>query len=333
MIFFEFKKNTLLLSHRKRRCLLLTVRKPDSHSGNKGSIPLGSTTNLRRLMDVNLLSQILRELILDNDRVSLPGMGSFIADIAPAYFSKDGKTINPPFRRIFFRTSEIWNDELIEKYYIEKYNLDPESAKKELQEFFDKFRFELNVKKIIDLPEFGKIRSTKEGNVFFVAEKGLDIYSNAYGLEPIPIKLLSEEPEIENENQVIDLTDDSSDFDSNENADSAPDEITEEDREENREEVTPENTIEVGPESDSEINIEPEALNQQPETPETDSEPEEEEDPAIMKRRKNIIIILSIIVAILVLVIMFLIFKEPIANALEKSLYTPEELELINKQL
>ena len=241
--------------------------------------------------------------------------------------------INPPFRRIFFRTSEIWNDELIEKYYIEKYNLDPESAKKELQEFFDKFRFELNVKKIIDLPEFGKIRSTKEGNVFFVAEKGLDIYSNAYGLEPIPIKLLSEEPEIENENQVIDLTDDSSDFDSNENADSAPDEITEEDREENREEVTPENTIEVGPESDSEINIEPEALNQQPETPETDSEPEEEEDPAIMKRRKNIIIILSIIVAILVLVIMFLIFKEPIANALEKSLYTPEELELINKQL
>ncbi len=141
-------------------------------------------------MDVNLLSQLLKELILDNDRVSLPGMGSFIADIAPAHFSEDGKTISPPFRRIFFRCTELWNDELVEKYYAEKMNVERDSIKAELNEFFEKFRLDLNVRKSIELPGFGKMRSTKEGNIYFVAEKGLDIYANAFGLEPISLKVL-----------------------------------------------------------------------------------------------------------------------------------------------
>lgn len=143
-------------------------------------------------MDLNLLSQLLKELILDNDRVSLPGMGSFIADIAPAYFSEDGKTINPPFRRIFFRSTEMWNDELIEKYYADKLGVDRSVVKNEVEEFFEKLRLDLNVKKSVELPGFGKMRSTKEGNLYFVAERGLDIYANAYGLEPISLKVLSQ---------------------------------------------------------------------------------------------------------------------------------------------
>lgn len=142
-------------------------------------------------MDVTLLSQLLKELILDNDRISLPGIGSFVADIAPAYFSEDGKTINPPFRRIFFRSSESWNDKLIGKYYADKLGVDIETVRDEIDNFFETFRTDLNTKKSIDLPGFGRMRSTKEGNLYFVSDRGLDIYANAYGLEPISLKVLN----------------------------------------------------------------------------------------------------------------------------------------------
>ena len=37
-------------------------------------------------MDIDLLSKMVKELILDNDRVVLPGLGSFVAEIVPSTF-------------------------------------------------------------------------------------------------------------------------------------------------------------------------------------------------------------------------------------------------------
>lgn len=148
-------------------------------------------------MDIAFLSQSLKELVLENDRVSLPGLGSFLADIAPAQFSQDKKIINPPFRRVFFRCSEIWNDGLLENHSAQKLGMELPEAKRELESFLKKFRQELQSRKSVELPGFGTMRATKEGNIFFVYDKGLDIYSDVYGLEPISIKALSAKDEKE----------------------------------------------------------------------------------------------------------------------------------------
>ena len=55
-------------------------------------------------MDIDLLSKMVKELILDNDRVALPGLGSFVAEVVPSTFSDKGYTINPPYRRLYFRS-------------------------------------------------------------------------------------------------------------------------------------------------------------------------------------------------------------------------------------
>ena len=47
---------------------------------------------------------MVKELILDNDRVALPGLGSFVAEVVPSTFSDKGYTINPPYRRLHFRS-------------------------------------------------------------------------------------------------------------------------------------------------------------------------------------------------------------------------------------
>jgi hypothetical protein len=54
-------------------------------------------------MDIDLLSKMVKELILDNDKVVLPGLGAFVAEIVPSTFSDKGYTINPPYRKLYFR--------------------------------------------------------------------------------------------------------------------------------------------------------------------------------------------------------------------------------------
>ena len=67
-------------------------------------------------MDIDLLSKMVKELILDNDRVVLPGLGCFVAEIVPSTFSDKGYTINPPYRRLYFRSKPDEGDELVKFY-------------------------------------------------------------------------------------------------------------------------------------------------------------------------------------------------------------------------
>ena len=68
-------------------------------------------------MDIDLLSKMVKELILDRDEVTLPGVGTFVAETVPASFSDRGYTINPPYRRLSFRQRQNAEDNcLIELY-------------------------------------------------------------------------------------------------------------------------------------------------------------------------------------------------------------------------
>ena len=67
-------------------------------------------------MDIDLLSKMVKELILDNERVVLPGLGSFVAEIVPATFSDKGYTINPPYRKLYFRSKPDEGSDLVPFY-------------------------------------------------------------------------------------------------------------------------------------------------------------------------------------------------------------------------
>lgn len=141
-------------------------------------------------MDINLLSKLLKELLLQNDRVSLPGIGSFISEVAPSVFSDRALVIHPPYRRILFRTSEIWNDELLERYYASTHSISLEDSKSQIAEFVSKVKDELILKKVVKFHEFGTMKSTEQNDFFFVLEKSVFIYPDSFGLEPIHIKPL-----------------------------------------------------------------------------------------------------------------------------------------------
>ena len=146
-------------------------------------------------MDIDLFSDIVKNLIVDNDEVALPGLGTFVSELMPSTFSDKGYTINPPYRRLSFR--QRWNegDTLLLDFYSRTNGTDKETSGRIISGFLSGLKEMLQTKKAVQLPGLGRLRATKENTFFFIADEDLDIYPYGFGLEPVSLKSHEETPE------------------------------------------------------------------------------------------------------------------------------------------
>lgn len=139
-------------------------------------------------MDVHLLSSLLKELIIDNERIPLPGIGYFTTEPMPARFSEDGKTIYPPSKKISFKGDDRAYGDLLSSCYAKKSGIDTETASIETDAFLKQLKITLTDRKSIDLPGLGKLRCTLDGNPYFIADTEGGIFAQAFGFEPVILK-------------------------------------------------------------------------------------------------------------------------------------------------
>lgn len=140
-------------------------------------------------MDIDLLSRIVKELITDHDKVGLPGLGTFVAEVVPASFSDKGYTINPPYRRLSFHPDNTEADLLVE-FYSDSNHVPLEASRVYITEFLSELRQVLIQRKTVIFPGLGRLRATKENNFFFVPDEDLDIYPDGFGLQPVSMKYI-----------------------------------------------------------------------------------------------------------------------------------------------
>ena len=145
-------------------------------------------------MDVELLSRIIRELIIDHDEVALPQVGTFVAEMVPASFSDRGYTVNPPYRRLSF-VQRPGSDTLLVDFYAKANGMDLRMAESYLGDFLSELRKVLEERKAIVLPGLGRLRATRENALFFVPEEDLDIYPDGFGLKSVSLKHIPSEQE------------------------------------------------------------------------------------------------------------------------------------------
>lgn len=278
-------------------------------------------------MDIDLLSKMVKELILDNDRVALPGLGSFVAEIVPSTFSDKGYTINPPYRRLYFRSRPDQGDELT-KLYAKANSIEMEIADRIIKDFVTELKTILFTKKTVIFPGLGRLRATKENAVFFVADEDLDIYPAGFGLEPISLKTHQESAEevtaaVEGLKNILD--------------EQFPEPQQEKQLEPQPEsEPIAEEPVEVE-ETPEVVAPEPEPIQKPEPTPETEQaqEQQQEEQPAPKVRKpfvKFLIALLIIVLAIGVLLGAYLAVAHFAPQWLDNILYTKEELEILNYQ-
>ncbi|MBR0028809.1 MAG: hypothetical protein IJP55_01015 [Bacteroidales bacterium] len=138
-------------------------------------------------MDVEFLTRMVGDLILDNDTLGLPGLGSFVVEQMPASFSDKGYTINPPYRRLTLVSKES-QDGLLAALYARDNSITIEEAESMLSEFLGELAARLREEKSVELPGLGRLRATRENHFFFVPDEDLDISPDCCGLDAVSLK-------------------------------------------------------------------------------------------------------------------------------------------------
>lgn len=275
-------------------------------------------------MDIDLLSKMVKELILDQDRVILPGLGSFVAEIVPSTFSDKGYTINPPYRRLYFRAKPDAGDDLV-KLYSSSNNVKPEMAERIIVDFISELKSVLYEKKTVVFPGLGRLRATKENHLFFVADENLDIYPEGFGLEPISLKTHHETPE-----QVTAVVEDLKSFITMPEPMLEPGATQEpepEPQEEPVAEALPVEDPQPEPQPVEEIRIEP--IPEQVPEPVAEVVPEQISVPAPKKDRK---VLWACVAVLSVIALMFLglaVLGRVCPDVVDPLLYSPEDLKIV----
>jgi len=280
-------------------------------------------------MDIDLLSKMVKELILDNDRVVLPGLGSFVAEIVPSTFSDKGYTINPPYRRLYFR-SKPDEGEILIRFYAESNNVEMHLADRIIRDFVTELKSLLFSRKNVVFPGLGRLRATKENNIFFVADEDLDIYPAGFGLEPVSLKTHQETREevkaaVEGLKSVLahPMPEPEAMPEAEPVADEKPSAVAEPEHG-TCQEIRPEPAIESEPEVVAAPTAEPVA---EPET----TVVEKDTESAGRNVRKILITIICVIAAFaLLLLVALAIVGRVNPDFVDRFLYTPEELKILN---
>lgn len=278
-------------------------------------------------MDIDLLSKMVKELILDNDRVALPGLGCFVAEMVPSSFSDKGYTINPPYRRLYFRSRPDQGDALT-RLYAEANGVEMEIADKIIIDFVAELKAVLFSRKTVIFPGLGRMRATKENAVFFVADEDLDIYPAGFGLEPVSLKT-HQESAAEVSAAVEGLKHIMQDPEPELESHLEPELET---HQEPEPESAPEPEIELTTEPEPELEPQP----QQTEEPEAENVSPYNgynENPAPRTHKASVKVLKGILMIVLVLAVLlcaYLAIAKLAPDWLDRLLYTKVQLEILN---
>ena len=274
------------------------------------------------IMDIDLLSKMVKELILDNDRVVLPGLGSFVAEIVPSTFSDKGYTINPPYRKLHFRSKPDEGSELVQ-FYAKTNNVEFAVAERIIKDFIAELKPVIHTKKIVVFPGLGRLRATKENNLFFVADEDLDIYPDGFALEPVSLKTHQETRE-----EVVAVVTDLKSILKEPEQEVSPVEV-----EPTQPDPQPEPLV-VEPEPEEPKTVIEVVAPEETNTEETKTEEVEVEEPVVevpAKKKGGLLKTLIIVLAIIfVLLLAFAIVGRVAPDFVDSFLYTPEELKILN---
>ena len=292
-------------------------------------------------MDIDLLAKMVGELILENDEVALPGVGTFVAELIGASFSDKGFVINPPYRKLSFRQREGDGDLLID-FYARTNSLDKSVASDILTKYLSEMKEVLKTKKYIIFPGLGRLRATRENLFFFVPDENLNIYPEGFALEPVSLKSHQEVEEITDLSETVAAVASLTGRPATEPEPASEPEP--EPRPEPQPASEPEPEPAPAPEPDLEAEPTPEPdqepqpvpqpepePNPEPEpTPEPEAKPESQPAPRGKRPlwQKILLWVVGIALAILLLLA---ILGRVAPKLIDPLLYTPEELELLYK--
>jgi len=136
--------------------------------------------------------EYIKELIIKDQDVILPGFGGFISEYESAIFDVTENKFLPPTKNIQFKPEYSFPDNTLVNLIVKRESISKNEASKILEDFLSDLRIRLNKEKQIDIIDIGFLRKTEKGIIEFVQNKDINLLPDAYGLKSFTSNPLSD---------------------------------------------------------------------------------------------------------------------------------------------
>jgi nucleoid DNA-binding protein len=131
--------------------------------------------------DLNFAKHI-KELLLEQDCVILPGLGGFVANYKSAEFDPASNTASPPSKQILFNTSLVHNDGLLYAHVSAKTGYGYKEVQEKAEVFIDRIRRDVGKGIKFQIEGLGYFYRDNEKRVLFTEEGNENLLVESFGL-------------------------------------------------------------------------------------------------------------------------------------------------------
>jgi hypothetical protein len=145
----------------------------------------------------------IKELLLQNEGLVIPGFGGFVSEYEPASFDVNQNKFLPPTKKLLFKSEYSFNDTVFAEYIEKKENSNKDDATKKIDEFVSQIKNDLKKGAPFVITNVGTLTQSIKGEIHFEQDKNFNLLTDSFGLKSINIKPLSEKAPTKSKTEVI----------------------------------------------------------------------------------------------------------------------------------
>lgn len=139
------------------------------------------------------LGKYIRDLLLENETVIIPGFGAFISVYQPAEINEESGEISPPSKKISFNPQIRNNDGLLVGYVAEMEGISHFDALKKIEREREEFLYQLDKGEKITFENTGILWYNETNEILFSAFTDDNLLLDSFGLESASLTFQPEE--------------------------------------------------------------------------------------------------------------------------------------------
>ncbi len=151
------------------------------------------------------LQKIIKELLVKNNFVSLPGLGSFVQSYQHAKLSPDGKKFLPPSEEVSFDPNRTFNDEVLEQYTQSKLGLSRDDSIDAVKEFVNSVKETISKGNNVFFDSIGTLKKDSAGRIILEEAQDMEKISSTFGLQAVDVSDSTKQQISKNKTQDIPL--------------------------------------------------------------------------------------------------------------------------------
>lgn len=148
------------------------------------------------------IKQYVRSLLFDQDYVTIPNFGAFIANYVPSDLNQVTGSLMPPHRKIAFNEILKQDDGLLTMYVARRQNISMSDAQKVVADFVDKIQKEISQHKSYEFEDIGYFSLNSNNKLVFEPYLKSNFLGESFGFDSIYPNKLKKSMAIQEESTI-----------------------------------------------------------------------------------------------------------------------------------